>query len=75
MGGLKTYFFMGCLAATAVAYGMDYIGQEKFMAIGTFFAALGGMSLRNAITTTTQEVTDEAKKVAKALESRECGDN
>ena len=46
MNGYKTYFFMACLAATAVAFGFGWIDQSKFMALGTFFAGLGGMALR-----------------------------
>jgi hypothetical protein len=46
MKGNKTYFCMGALALTAVAFGMGWIDQNKFMAIGTFFAGLGGMALR-----------------------------
>ena len=49
MGSWKTYFCMAMLALTAIAYGLDYINQEKFMALGTFFAALGGMALRAGI--------------------------
>ena len=46
VSGYKTYFFMGCLALTALAFGLGWIEQDKFMAIGTFFAGLGGMALR-----------------------------